>query len=150
MDLDTDKIIKLLNLSSSDSDGEALSAIRAANRMLGEKNVRWSRDLFGIPVFSASRIAEMDNLRSRVRSLQYQLDQSRAETSRLHNQLEALRSQAKAEPKKEVEIAEMLRLCLEKEPANPFFLSLNTFYQDKKYLTVNQREALRRNYWGWF
>jgi hypothetical protein len=44
--MDMQKIIKLLNLSTSDFDGEALSAIRKANALLKAANKTWDSFLF--------------------------------------------------------------------------------------------------------
>ncbi len=38
---DLDKLTKLLALTASDIDGEALAAIRAANRLLSRNKIRW-------------------------------------------------------------------------------------------------------------
>lgn len=46
-----DKIIKLLNLTTSDNDNEALSAIRTCNAMLKKANLRWEK-LIGVVVKS--------------------------------------------------------------------------------------------------
>lgn len=40
--MDTQKLIKLLNLTQSDSDPEALSAIRKANEIVRENKVLWN------------------------------------------------------------------------------------------------------------
>lgn len=37
----SDKLLKLLNMTTSDSDGEALNAIRAANRLIKANGLRW-------------------------------------------------------------------------------------------------------------
>lgn len=39
--MDTDKLIKLLNLSQSPNDSEALSAIRKANKIIKDDGLRW-------------------------------------------------------------------------------------------------------------
>ncbi len=39
--MNIDKIVKLLNLTTSDSDGETLSAVRAANAILRKENKSW-------------------------------------------------------------------------------------------------------------
>lgn len=41
MALDTAKLTKLLNLTTSSNDAEALAAIRAANRMLADERILW-------------------------------------------------------------------------------------------------------------
>lgn len=40
--MNIEKIVKLLNLTTSDSDGEALNAIRLANSILRKANRTWS------------------------------------------------------------------------------------------------------------
>ena len=40
-----DKLIKLLNLSTSNNDNEALSAIRTANAILKKNNILWDKIL---------------------------------------------------------------------------------------------------------
>ncbi len=48
MPLDKDRLIKLLNMTMSQHDGEALSAIRKSNELLNLNQTSWS-DLFGDP-----------------------------------------------------------------------------------------------------
>lgn len=40
--MNLEKVVKLLNLTTSDSDGEALNAIRAANAFLAKTRVTWN------------------------------------------------------------------------------------------------------------
>lgn len=40
--MNKEKIISLLNLSSSENDNEALSAIRTANKIIKKNNMSWS------------------------------------------------------------------------------------------------------------
>jgi hypothetical protein len=47
--MDKVKLIKILNLTSSDIDGECLNAIRMANKLLKANNLRWE-DLISAPV----------------------------------------------------------------------------------------------------
>jgi outer membrane protein assembly factor BamE (lipoprotein component of BamABCDE complex) len=42
-----DKLVKVLKLSTSPADGEALSAIRTANRMIQEGGITWDQVLQG-------------------------------------------------------------------------------------------------------
>lgn len=39
--LDTDRLVKLMRMTESSSDGEALNALRLANRMLREADMHW-------------------------------------------------------------------------------------------------------------
>jgi len=39
--MDNDRLVKLLNLSSSNNEGEAISAIKKANSLLKESNSSW-------------------------------------------------------------------------------------------------------------
>ena len=41
--MNKEKLIKLLNLTSSSNDGEALSAIRKVNNYLADNNMRWEQ-----------------------------------------------------------------------------------------------------------
>jgi Protein of unknown function (DUF2786) len=45
LDLDKDRLAKLLNLTESDQDGEALAAIRKANELLRQHETSWSAAL---------------------------------------------------------------------------------------------------------
>lgn len=38
----SEKLVKLLNLTTSDNDGEALNAIRAANNLINKNGISWS------------------------------------------------------------------------------------------------------------
>lgn len=42
-----EKVVKLLNLTQSDSDGEALSAMRKANALLRQDNKTWDEVILG-------------------------------------------------------------------------------------------------------
>lgn len=46
-DFDKEKFIKLLKLSASDADGEAISALRVATKMLTKANLTWEQLLDG-------------------------------------------------------------------------------------------------------
>jgi hypothetical protein len=52
MPLDRDQLIKLLNLTRSEYDAEALNAIRRANALLRKHRATWT-DLFALPQESA-------------------------------------------------------------------------------------------------
>ncbi len=41
VDLDTKKLVKLLRLAASENDGEALNAMRAAQRLLRDTGLSW-------------------------------------------------------------------------------------------------------------
>lgn len=45
--MDKSKLVKLLNLTASDADGEALTALRLATKMLKEADVTWESVLSG-------------------------------------------------------------------------------------------------------
>ena len=51
--LDRDRLVKLLNLTASPHDGEALAAVRRSNEMLQQAGRSWS-DLFGAPSATVS------------------------------------------------------------------------------------------------
>lgn len=53
VDLDKERLVKLLNLTGSAHDGEALAAIRKANELLDQHKASWS-DVMGIGVEPAS------------------------------------------------------------------------------------------------
>lgn len=44
--MNTDRFLKLMRLTTSNRDGEALNAIRLANKMLKENNMQWD-DIIG-------------------------------------------------------------------------------------------------------
>jgi hypothetical protein len=52
MPLDRQKLVKVLQLSLSDNDAEALGAIRAANRMLRDAGVGWTGLISGARIRS--------------------------------------------------------------------------------------------------
>lgn len=47
--IDREKLIKVLSMTTSSSDGEALAAIRKANKILTENNTTWNNFIRGIP-----------------------------------------------------------------------------------------------------
>lgn len=59
MDRDTlDRIVKLLGMTGSDQDGEALNAVRAANKFLADRKLTWAGVFALIPVGYAPRLAD--------------------------------------------------------------------------------------------
>ena len=58
--MDKERLIKFLNLTTSSTDGEALSAIRKANIFLKENNINWEEI-----------ILLFDNKRNRITDKQY-------------------------------------------------------------------------------
>ena len=70
MDLDKDRLAKLLSMTESGHDGEALAAIRKANRLLREHNRSWT-DVLGTTAHpaaaSASRRMQGDERREHAR-----------------------------------------------------------------------------------
>jgi hypothetical protein len=122
-----------MNLTTSDSDGEALSSLRKANEMLKKNRMDWRGFLSG--GVSRSVILENERLKS--------------ENLRL---AAALASKASA-PKETIDIEnedikEMFDVVENKVngSALEFIRSLKTFFEENGYLTDKQGSALKKFY----
>jgi hypothetical protein len=75
-----DILIKLLNLSSSNEDGEALSAIRHANKLIRKEGMSWE-DLIRLPDLPAVIPTEEEPTHSPVRSRKRNLNNKKSTPS---------------------------------------------------------------------
>ena len=71
--MDIDKIIKLLNLSQSPNDSEAISAIRKANKIIKDAGLNWG----DIILSSQKNVTENDgiSIRDKVDELEKRIDE---------------------------------------------------------------------------
>ena len=53
-----DRLAKLLGMTGSDQDGEALSAIRMANKVLADAKLTWAQIFASIPIEHTPRLAD--------------------------------------------------------------------------------------------
>ncbi len=82
--MDKQRLIKLLNLSSSKNEGEALSAIRKANLILDESKSDWEDIFKGSPEINKSE-------REGYAILYYSLQKERAYSKELKDELKFLK-----------------------------------------------------------
>jgi hypothetical protein len=117
-----DKVIKLLNLTRSDSDGEALSAIRKANALIDACDSSWIK-LLGI-------------------TPQTILNKNKP------YQKTAPPPQETVKKRYEGEEVEWMLEEIPPDTGSTFLKSLVTWYNEKHFLTLKQYNALRDWYEG--
>lgn len=138
MSLDRERLLKLLRLTESDADGEALNAVRMANRMLKSAGKSWDEVLIGVTTPSASARS--------YGSPDYRTPPSKR-GPRTYGRAEPPKK--RAEPKKiyDDNIGDYLKALTERRHdmgTVMFLASLTEFYQENGYLTEPQYEAIVR------
>ena len=118
-----DKITKLLALTTSTFDGEALNAIRAANEILNEQDKTWE-EVIHPNYFSASAMA--------------------LEIKMLKQEIAYLKEVK--QPNKSITIAQKINVCLEAQPYNKFLNSISSSFPKYGRLTDRQSEVLEEIY----
>jgi hypothetical protein len=120
MALDIEKFFKVVNLSTSPVDGEALSAIRKAHAMLKAKNTTWEMVILGRP-----RKAEFTDEPS------------------------GKKNKKKSEGTDDDLIKHMFSVVMASvkgRSSEDFIDSIHTFYKTVGFLSAKQRSALERYY----
>lgn len=122
--MDRAKLVKLLNLSTSDNDAEALSALRHANLLIKREGFSWDEIVH----------PKKPKIPHKVR----------------HNGDSGQTSNTGLRPETEYPpIDEMIEECLdeiENESGREFLESLYSFYEARGYLTQKQSAALKKFY----
>lgn len=158
--MDLSRLTKLLALTASDSDGEALNAIRAANALLKKHNLSWCQVItITVPNVVIDRTGEaqrrrgasafddefMEILRQAKRQQQSQAQSNLREKAAR----EAAARQAQANGTTLYDL--MLRMCIEHYRGQPQQLAIleniRGFFHKNGYLTQGQRELLER-FWN--
>lgn len=123
------RLIQLMMLTTSDSDGEALVALRKANAMLAEQNMNWE-ELLRAKVKFARTEAGADAAGGRERGTRDRSDRTqRASDDEINEWFEVL-----------------LREVHPDAPFREFVESVHSFYEQRGYLTPKQESAIRRAY----
>lgn len=143
--MDQDKLVKILMLSTSDADGEALNAIRMANAMLKSAKVNWREFLAGkggpMPSW---QVEEIKTLRARNQILQEMIEALQ--------QSQTYKSADEFEPEQQesANIEDMIETCLDHVMggARDFIESLEAAYTKWGRLTPKQFSALQKFYWN--
>lgn len=117
MTLNIEKFFKVVNLSQSSEDGEALAAIRRANAMLKDQNTTWEMVILGKP--RKAEFSEEPLKKSKKKGTDDEL---------IKQMFGAVKSSVKG------------------RPAEDFIESIYTFWKTAGFLTVKQRAALERYY----
>lgn len=113
-----DKLIKLLNLTTSNHDGEALSAMRKANEIIKQHGVLWDSVIYG-PQMNQQKRHESTSWESA----------KETRKDRIHRML-----------------CEVLENLEEDSSAHEFVSSLYDFFNARGFLTIKQTEALEKFY----
>lgn len=136
-----EKILKLLQQTTTDSDNEALNAIRMANAILKKKDLHWD-EFFSTPG-PASFSRENNALKRKIILLEKQVEFLKAKESldirnphigdpniRMHSERE------------NVSTEEKLEICLEAMPYNALLHSLSDIWNARGKLTVKELKSL--------
>lgn len=149
MSVDIEKLTKLLNLTQSDSDGEALAAMRKANSVLKASNKLWDSVIGYAPGGG-----ELDRLRKSVKELIANIEVKDRIISRLNDEIWALQTKKPevhpVKQKRDSDIETMLSAIEndldDKGKSNDFIDSLREQFDTRGSLTENQINALRKFY----
>jgi len=110
------RLIKLLNLTTSNYDGECLNAIKAANAVLNENNMVWE------DFFNDSYLLK--------------------KISKLEREIITL----KTKTVRSITVKEKIEICLDSIPGSKFLNSIYESYEKYGRLTDRQREVLEEIY----
>jgi len=135
--LDTERLVKFLGMSDSSSDGEALTAMRMANKLLREAEVTW-RDVITDP-----RVAERQVFEAFVHQ------KTRTHAARYGRPLRAKRHNPNEGRHTDSDIPEMLTALRQRRHEMGFLMFLagvTEQYRRVGYLTTSQLNAVRAAY----
>jgi hypothetical protein len=140
--LDKQKLVKVLNLTRSSSDGEALSAIRKANSMLDKEGCLWDKVLsqseFGFNR-SASEPKNKTSWEDELADLIRRAEQAKKKAEQPKYSYNVYSS---------TDIEKMLKVCLRDVDGAPraFIQSLKEHWEEFGTLTGRQADALNKFY----
>lgn len=166
------KVIKLLKMTTSSNDHEALNAIRMANLSLKKEGMHW--DDFFFKASPLSNAKETDYIR-KINTLKRELDNSLSKKpslsntketeyvkriNKLKNELDNCKRNSSihksVEQRKKISnphieviphrvprnVKEKIEICLEVSPNNSFLNSIDEFFNKEGFLTQKQLDAL--------
>ena len=138
-----EKILKLLQQTTTDSDNEALIAIRKANVILKKKDLHWD-EFFSIPNSRKNNEKEIALLKDRIKLLERQVEfyKSKEFTSIKNPHIGEPNAYGDSE-REDVDIEEKIEICLEEMPYNAFLHSLSDIW--KKNGRISSREMKTLN-----
>lgn len=138
--MDVDRFTKLMMLTTSDSDGEAVNALRVANKMLRAGGLNWEAFIAGRSQRDDARALRQENVK-----LRNELITLRDEVMRLRSQVNA---RADRDTHEDTSIREMIDHCLlhVHGSAYDFICSLADAYDKWGRLTPRQKAALTKFY----
>ena len=136
-----EKILKLLQQTTTDSDNEALNAIRMANTILKKKDLHWN-EFFSTPG-PASFNRENASLKRKILLLEKQVEFLKAKESldikNPHIDDPNIRMHSERE---NVSTEEKLEICLEAMPYNALLHSLSDIWKERGKLTLRELKSL--------
>lgn len=145
MALDRKRLIQFMGMTGSDADGEALTAIRMANRLIKEANMSWAELLAAKPPPLGMPVTDWRTRPSKRKAGAGTSQYGRPAPRHRHNPDVGRNSGD--------DIQEMLAALATKrlEMSTMMFLaSLNTHWETKGYLTDPQYDALKQMHSGRF
>ena len=136
-----EKVLKLLQQTTTDSDNEALAAIRKANLILKKKDLHWD-EFFSAPG-PASFSRENDSLKRKILLLERQIEFFKLK------EMNNIKDPHIGNPfvqtnyeREDVSIEMKLKICLEAMPYNALLRSLNDSWKESGRLTVKELKSL--------
>ena len=138
-----EKILKLLQQTTTDSDNEALIAIRKANVILKKKDLHWD-EFFSTCGSGRNNEKEIASLENRIKMLERQVEfyKSKDFTSIKNPHIGEPNTYGNSE-REDISIEEKIKICLEDMPYNAFLHSLSDMW--KKNNRISQRDLKALN-----
>lgn len=139
MKLDHERLVKLMRMTEADNDGEALNALRMANKMLKAANLHWG-DVIPDPTVTERRLFEAFTHKKRETPRTYGQPLRRAHPPR-----------TRGGRRTDEDIPGMLAALANRKHEMSFIMFLagvSGQWRDKGYLSEDQYDAIKRAYLG--
>ena len=136
-----EKVLKLLQQTTTNNDNEALNAVRAANAILKKKDLHWD-EFFSTPG-PASFSRENASLKRKIILLERQIeffklkDMNKIKNPHIGNPFIQTNSE-----RENVSIEMKLEICMEAMPYNALLHSLNDIWKENGKLTIKELKSL--------
>lgn len=137
-----EKILKLLQQTTTIYDNEALNAIRKANDILKKEDLHWD-EFFSMPNSGRNNDKEIALLKGRIELLERQVEfyKSKEFTSIKNPHIGEPNTYGNSE-REDVDIEEKIKICLEDMPYNAFLHSLSDIWKKNGRISPREMKTL--------
>ena len=144
-----EKILKLLQQTTTIYDNEALNAIRKANAILKKENLHWD-EFVSMCRSGRNNDKEIDSLKGRIRILENQLEfyKSKEFTSNINNPHIGEPNIYGNSEREDIGVEEKIKICLEDMPYNAFLHSLSDYWKKNREITKRDLKTLNVIYFN--